>query len=245
MTYFLSDCPLRAGEQVELTGEEAHHAAGTRRLRPGETFALQDPSGARFRVAVEGGNARALRVRVLEPLAVPALPPLRVTLLQAAVKTKAAEWILQKCQKCTELGVARIVFFPAAHSTVAPKELRQDRTRGRWERIAWEACKQSDRQFPPELHLADDLAEAIRWAGPAALSRVFHPGAGEPACALRADPPSAGAAARLLVGPEGGLTAEELRLARDQGFAAVALGELVLRAETAAVAACALALFGT
>lgn len=256
MTYFLSEQPLHPGESLELSGEEAHHAAGTRRLRAGETFALQDPSGARFRVEVEGGGSRALRVRVLEPIAPPPLPERRVTLIQAAVKAKAAEWILQKV---TELGVARLVFFSSAHATVALKELHHDLERGRWQRIAWEACKQCDRQFPPELHIAENLSAAIAWAGPAERSWLFHPDSGGP------PPPSAGVAApsalvagpsapsalvaersapsaRLIIGPEGGLTPEEVRLAWDAGFEAVSLGPLVLRAETAAVAGCALAL---
>lgn len=237
MTYFLSGQPLRVGESAELSGEEAHHAGGTRRLRPGETFALQDPSGARFRVAVESGGSKALRVRVLEPLAVPPLPERRVTLIQAAVKPKAAEWILQKT---TELGVARLVFFPAEHSTVALKDLHHDLSRGRWERITWEACKQCDRQVPLELHLAGALADAVGWAGPARRNWVFHPEVGS--AALRGEAGAAGSA-RLLVGPEGGLTPGELELARDAGFQPVSLGALVLRAETAAVAACALALF--
>jgi 16S rRNA (uracil1498-N3)-methyltransferase len=245
MTYFLSDRLLRVGELVELAGEEAHHAAVARRLRPGDTFALQGPDGARFRVVVEGGGARAFRVRVLEPVQPPPPPALRVTLLQAAVKAKAAEWIVRKS---TELGVARLAFYPSAHSAVAPRELERERARGRWERIAWEACKQCDRSFPPELHVATGLEDAMRWAGAADLSWLFHPSEGRPAPALLAERPlRAGApeTARLLIGPEGGFTPDELRAAWEQGFEAVALGEYVLRAETAAVAACALALFGT
>lgn len=251
MTYFLSTQALRVGEIAELTGGEAHHAAGTRRLRPGETFALQAPDGTRFRVAAEGGGPRLLRVKVLEEIPVPPLPAVQVTLIQAAVKAKAMEWILQKA---AELGVARIVCFPGEHSAVALKELRHDVERGRWEKILWEACKQCDRQFPPALQVAEDLTRAIAWAGAASRSWLFHPGAGEGAAAFRgaaggfreteAKAGDAGKpSARLLIGPEGGLTSEELRHAWDAGFEAFALGELVLRAETAAVAACALALY--
>lgn len=239
MTYFLSAQPLRVGETAELTGEEAHHAAGTRRIRPGETFAMQDPSGTRFRVIVEGGSSKSLRVRVIEPLEVPPPPERRVTLIQAALKAKATEWALQKT---TELGVARLVFFPAAHSTVALAELRHDHSRGRWERIAWEACKQSDRQLPPEFHVAENLPEALAWSGQADRNWVFHPESAGPLSALLSCEGRVHSV-RVLIGPEGGLTSDELRYARDAGFVAARLGPLVLRAETAAVAACALALF--
>jgi len=75
MTYFLHEAPLREGETVELAGEEARHLLASRRMRPGERFALQGPDGARFEgELLEGGKGRA-RARILGPVAVPP-PPL-------------------------------------------------------------------------------------------------------------------------------------------------------------------------
>lgn len=249
MSYFLSQQPLRSGARIELSGEEAHHVAGTRRMKVGEAFVLQDPDGHRFRVVLEDKAGRRLLCRVGEPVPVPALPARRLTLLQGAIKPKAAEWIVQKG---TELGVAAIVFAPVQHSPVSPRDLAARGLMARWERIAWEACKQCGRAAPPALHVAGDLAAALAGHAPGApeaggeLRWLLHPAGAVPAAAaLReldpARPPPQG---RLLIGPEGGLTEAEAALAAAAGFRAVHLGELVLRAETAAVTACALALYG-
>jgi 16S rRNA (uracil1498-N3)-methyltransferase len=243
MTYFRHDAPLHEGAAVELSGEEARHLLGSRRMRPGERFALQDPAGRRFAAELlvgERGRARAL---IRDALPVPPLPTVRVTLLQAAVKDKAAETLIEKC---TELGVAALCFFPAAHSAVAHKGLESPRLHARWERIAWEACKQSDRQFPPALSVAPTLADALA-RHPAqpeggVQGWLLHPGAARPvAQALGGTRPTA---VHLLIGPEGGLTDAECRAAEDAGYTPRGLGATVLRAETAALAACTLALLG-
>ena len=247
MTYFLHDAPLESGARVELRGEEAHHLLRVRRVRVGERFALQDPQGRRFEAELLAAERHGASVTILAPLPVPPAPPLRVTLLQAAVKDKAAELLIEKC---TELGVAALCFFPAARSIVAHAALAGEKTRARWQRMALEACKQSDRQFPPAIAVARDLSAALA-AHPAgatagadpALGWVLDPGAERTAAGtLRGVAP---AALHVLIGPEGGLTGDEVAAATAAGYAPVRLGGTILRAETAALAACALALLGT
>lgn len=240
MSYFLAPQRLRAGEPVRLEGEEAGHLLKSRRLRSGDTFALQDPDGQRFLAEVVQVERHAALVRPIQPVPIPALPPVRLSLLLGAVKDKALELTLQKA---TELGVALLDIFPTRYSPVAAGDLTAARTVTRWERILQEACKQSDRQFPPELRMSGDLDAALRAAGGAALRLVLDPRGEEAATAL-ADCAGAASAA-VLVGPEGGLSPEEVALARGAGFRSVRLGELILRAETAAIAAAAVVLLGT
>lgn len=247
MPYFISEAALIPGETVTVTGEEASHLLKSRRLRNGEVFAMQDLSGMRCLVELAGVNGRQAKVLVLEPLPIPPPPPLRLHLLQAAVKDKAAELIVQKA---TELGAASLSFFPAANSPMLHKQLAAPRMLGRWEKIALEACKQSDRQFPPGLAVLPDHSAALAEtgeAGDAQISWLLHP-AGNMASAeaLRQHHPAGRPlTARVLVGPEGGFNDEEVALAEEAGFTTVKLGGQTLRAETAALAACALLLLGT
>ncbi len=243
MTYFLSPAPLAEGATVTLTGEEARHLLGARRMRPGERFALQGTDGRRFAAELVAADRRSATVRVLEPVTVPALPPVAVTLLLAAVKDKAADWMVQKA---TELGVAAVGWFPTEHGTVPHKALNAPRTLERWERIAWEACKQCDRQHPPTVSVLRDLpgalaAHPVGDGADAPQGWLLDAAARDtPAHLLSRHP----ATIRVLVGPEGGWSDAERALAREAGYRPVRLGATVLRAETAALAAAALALWG-
>jgi 16S rRNA (uracil1498-N3)-methyltransferase len=255
MSFFLADRPLESGQTFPFAGPEAHHLLSSRRIRPGERFALQDPLGRRFEAEIVSVEQRRAVVRVLGALALPAPPRVRVGLLQAAVKDKAAELILQKA---TELGVAGLCFFPAQRSTVAHKALAASGALARWERIAWEACKQSDRAAPPVLRVSAHLAGAVAIdlePGDGSPSTgqdptrsrawLLHPEGGRTLGeALAAEPLPRGSRVRLLVGPEGGFTEEEVAAAGQGGFEPVRLEGGILRAETAALAACAVALHG-
>ena len=216
---------------------------------------LQGPDGHRFTCTVVNVARRELVVSVGEQLTPPPLPSRHVVLLQAAVKEKAADLIVQKV---TELGIAALWFFPAERSTVAHKVLASAHQRERWERMAWEACKQCDRQGPPELRILPDWHSALAEAAPFTRWMLEASAPDNSAGLLHADAllanaktenarparPEPGGTLTLLVGPEGGLTNTERQEALSQGWQALALGRTVLRAETAALAACSLALFG-
>lgn len=243
MPYFVSESALIPGETLAVAGPEAAHILKSRRLRKGARFAMQDPAGLRCLVELTGVKGPRAVVRVLEELPLPAAPPLNLHLLQAAVKDKAAELIVQKA---TELGAARVSFFPAANSPGAPKKPADAKALARWEKIAAEACKQCDRQFPPALTLLPDFAAALAENNAASISWLLHPGGQPAAKALTIqEPPPNQSAARVLVGPEGGFSGEEVAQARAAGFTPVGLGGNTLRAETAALAACALLLLGS
>lgn len=240
MPYFLAPQALASGQSLTLEGEEAAHLLRSRRVRAGEVVALQGPDGRRFSAQVEEAHRRGLALRILEPLPVPAPPRVRLTLLLAAVKDRALELALQKA---TELGAAAIGIFPSVHSTIARRELESPKVLARWERIVREACKQCDRQFPPRLTAVPGLAEALALAEPGGLRLVLDPRAEVEAARLIGgggcpDP------AALLVGPEGGLTAQEVERAGQAGFQPARLGTFILRADTAALAVTALVLLG-
>ncbi|MBI3992590.1 MAG: RsmE family RNA methyltransferase [Candidatus Lambdaproteobacteria bacterium] len=250
MTYFLASDELRDGATVTLDGAEAAHILSARRLRPGETFELQDPAGRRFVMELCPGPARKVTARVLRPALLPPPPPLALTLLQAAVKDKAAETILRQA---TELGVARLFVFPSARAPGRPgtggHASAAAKAHERWLRIAWEACKQCGRPAPPDLLLLDSLQRALDAARDDADNATpgwfLHPAAAlTPQAALtshRGGPP---AHARLAVGPEGGFAPDEVAALEAAGFAAVALPGPILRADTAALTGCSLMLHG-
>jgi 16S rRNA (uracil1498-N3)-methyltransferase len=217
---------------ITVTGEEHHHLARVLRARPGDAVTLFDGAGAEL-------EARVVRVGRAEtelaprpggrPEAAPAGAPL--VLLTAVPRGGRMDFLVQKC---SELGVSRIVPIIAARSVGRPEPGR----RARWEKIAREAARQCGRADVPVVDAPATLAAAL--AAPELPERrlVLSPSpAGRSLRALLPDP----AATALLVGPEGGLAAGESEAAAAAGFVPVSLGSRILRVETAAIVAVALA----
>ena len=197
----------------ELDAADRHHLERVLRLRPGEEITVSDGRGA-WRPCRLGPALEPLGAVVREPR-----PSPEIAVAFAVVKGERPEWAVQKL---TELGVDRIVPFAAARSVVRWDGDRATRQVERLRRVAREAAMQSRRSRLPEVEEVATFADVAARSG-AVLAD--HEG-GPPA--LPAGP--------VLVGPEGGWSADEL--ARD--LPRMALGEHVLRAETAAVAVAAL-----
>jgi 16S rRNA (uracil1498-N3)-methyltransferase len=205
-------------DQPELAEGEWHHLQRVRRLRDGEVITVGDGSG----------RWRAVRLGpVLEPcgsIVTDPAPHPRLTVAFAPAKGDRPEWVVQKL---TELGVDRIVPLRAERGVVRWDDERAPRQVERLQRVAREAAAQSRRTWLPEVTTPVDLAQALRW-GAVSIADAGAPGLGEsPSLARPA----------VLVGPEGGWSEQERRLAAELGVPVVELGPHVLRAETAAVAA--------
>lgn len=220
------------GDKAALTGKHAEHLSRVLRARVGQEFDVS--AGGRLRrgrvVAVKEGR---VEFALGEEVAAPA--ELQVTLLLAIYKFDRMEWALEKL---TELGAARMV--PVIARRTDPRLAKAAGKRvERWRRIAQEAAEQARRLAPPEVLAPTRLKDAVETA---ALTRVVL-AESEQAVSLadvvRVHPP--GEPLALAAGPEGGWTEDELRLFAESGWTAASLGPRILRAETAAIAAMAVA----
>ena len=229
MTYFIFDGVIQPHQPIHLTGEEASHILQSRRIKKNETINVQDATQRRFRTTVVEVGRRALTVTPIEPIPVPPQSPLSIRLFQALVKEKAVDNIVQKT---TELGINEIVFFQSTNSQQLRGEQAIQKKLSRWQKIAWEACKQSDRVAPPEIVYVERLGEhpAIAQSQPQEVTICLDNQ--ESSCILTelAVPLSL----NLLVGPEGGWHPAELKEVPHQ---VVTLGPRTLRADTATIAA--------
>jgi 16S rRNA (uracil1498-N3)-methyltransferase len=219
------------GDKAALTGKHAEHLSRVLRARVGQEFDVS--AGGRLRrgrvVAVEDA-----RVEFALGEELPAPAEAQVTLLVAIYKFDRMEWALEKL---TELGAARIV--PVIARRTDPRLAKAAAKRvERWRRIVQEAAEQSRRLEPPEILAPARLKDAVATS---ALTRVVL-AESEQAVSLadvvRVHPP--GETLALAIGPEGGWTEDELRLFAESGWTAASLGERILRAETAAIAAMAI-----
>jgi 16S rRNA (uracil1498-N3)-methyltransferase len=218
------------GSLVRVDGDEAHHAVAVRRMRVGEALLLTDGRGALAEGAVEATGKRTLDVR-LTSYDVVAEPSPSVTVVQALAKGDRGE---RAVEVLTEIGAARIVPWAAARSVAVWKGDRAAKSLARWRATAREAAKQSRRAWHPEvagLASTDDVREIVATAD---LAIVLHEEAPGSLASLAV--PEAGNVV-LVVGPEGGLTDEEVAAFVEAGAHAVGLGAEVLRTSTAGVAA--------
>lgn len=216
-----------------LTGAPLHYLHRVLRLEAGATLEVFD-QGQAFDAKISSVDVHSITLELGPPRHAPSLR--LITVVQGLPKADKFEWVLQKA---TELGASS--FAPVSTTrSIVKLEGREEKKLERWRRIVEEAARQSGRSDVPEvlapLALADRIT-ALRIASPRLavlvldeeerVSRLSHL-----AAALEADQPIA-----LIIGPEGGLTREEVATLKTGGAHAVTLGRFILRTETAALAA--------
>ena len=221
---------LGAGDTLELTGAEAHHAGTVRRLAVGELALLADGRGGLAEARVAEVARDRVRFEVLSRRQLPPPQP-RFTVVQALPKGERAEIAVELL---TELGVDEIVPWAASRSVAVWRDEKAARGVAKWRRTALEAAKQSRRGWVPVVaELAGGAAVAKRIAA-ADLAVLLDAEADRPLAALEL--PAAGEVL-VLVGPEGGLAPEELAAFVERGAQPARLGAEVLRTSTAGAAA--------
>ncbi|RKT53161.1 16S rRNA (uracil(1498)-N(3))-methyltransferase [Saccharothrix australiensis] len=222
---------LPPGPEAVLDGPEGRHAATVRRLRAGEELVLSDGTGAQVRCVVEEALKDALRLRLVERWVVPE-PAVRVVVAQALVKGDRGELAVELA---TEAGVDGVVPWRAARCVAKWEDgPRGAKALERWRATAREAAKQARRARVPSVSEPVGTPALARLAGSATVALVLHESA---TATLRSAPlPDAGEVL-LVVGPEGGVTDDELAVLTAAGAHPVRLGPTVLRASTAAAVA--------
>jgi 16S rRNA (uracil1498-N3)-methyltransferase len=221
-----------SGDRVVLTGPEGRHAATVKRLRVGEGVDVVDGRGTRAgcTVTAVGKDTVELSVdgRTTEPPPAP-----RLVLVQALAKGDRGELAVELA---TEVGVDAVVPWSAARSVVRWDGERGSKALGRWRSTAREAGKQSRRARLPEVTEPLTTAQVAELVRTAARAFVLHEDATDP---LAAQAVPAEGDVLLVVGPEGGITPEELAAFTSAGALTVRLGTTVLRTSTAGAAAAA------
>ncbi|MET9427577.1 MULTISPECIES: 16S rRNA (uracil(1498)-N(3))-methyltransferase [unclassified Streptomyces] len=224
------------GGTVTLDGPEGRHAVSVRRLRVGEEIVLTDGAGTGVYgtvAAVEGKDR--LDVAVSEVRAEPEPSP-RITVVQALPKGDRGELAVETM---TETGVDAIVPWAASRCITQWKGERGAKSLAKWRATAREAGKQSRRLRFPEVAEAASTKQVAQLLAAAAFAAVLHEEGAEPLAT--AELPATGEIV-LVVGPEGGVSPDELAAFAEAGARPYRLGRSVLRTSTAGTAATALLL---
>ncbi len=222
--------PITAHSSVQLCDSAAGHVARVLRLQAGDPIELFDGRGGAYRAELSSVDKRVVSAAILEHIDTECESPLPIHLGQAVSRGDKMDFTIQKS---VELGVTEITPLLSERCGVKLDAKRWAKKLEHWQQVAISACEQCGRNRIPLLHPPLSLSEWL--AQPhTQLALTLHPRQATPLASLT-DIPADGV--RLLVGPEGGLTDEEISAALASGFRTTLLGPRILRTETAALAA--------
>ena len=228
---FLADLDApEVGELVALTGDEARRAAEVRRLRVGDVIPISDGNGTAVRGPVATADKTGLSITVEEVLHSPEAP-VKYVAVQVLPKGDRAELAVEML---TELGIDEIVPWQSERSVVRWAPDRAERGLTRWRATAREAAKQCRRFRVPTIAMPMTTAELALRIAQTDLTVVLHEGAEEQLGSF--DVPTSGEV-MFIIGPEGGLTEEEVDTFTAAGGRAALISENVLRTSTAGIVA--------
>ena len=218
------------GDTVVLDGPEGRHAATVRRTRVGEHLLLTDGAGLRVEGEVMAVGAGTLDLRVVSVGHDPEPSP-RLVLVQALAKNDRDD---QAIEAATECGVDEVVPWQASRSVVQWRGERGEKAWRKWDAVLVAATKQSRRTRRPVLAPTATTADLAGRVASAGAAYVLHEDARMPLATVTL--PRAGDVV-LVVGPEGGVSPDELGALESAGAVAVRLGRTVLRSSSAGPAA--------
>ena len=228
MRRFYDDQSFQTGGEAELGENASHHIGKVLRMAEGDELILFNGQGGEWQARITRISKKAVSVSVITFSDENRTPPLAVTVALPMIKGDRMDYAIQKA---TEMGAAKIVVLDTERCEVRLKGERADKKLAQWQAIAISACEQCGLNIPPQVSGVENLKT---WLGSALPARklIAHPGEKpfDPAVLTQ------GESLVLLTGPEGGFSEEELLAAQEAGFTPFALGERVLRAETAPVA---------
>jgi len=218
------------GQIICITGDDVKHLSGVLRLRKGDRIQVCDGKSNEYICSITEIEKKQVLCHIEESFKSTSEPPIKITLYQGIPKAQKMDLIVQKC---TEIGVCRIVPVNTSRSVVKLEGKDLGSKLERWRRIAEEASKQSNRGCIPKIEEVMDFEEALHEA--VNLDMAVMPYEQEKAVGLKKALAGRNNAVTcgIFIGPEGGFEEEEVREAMSKGIIPVTLGPRILRTETA------------
>lgn len=222
--------PLPQSNNFELPAEAAHHASRVLRLRVGDAVQIFDGLGNALDATINAIAGKRVQLGNLQTFLGEPESGLHIVLAQSLCSSDKMDWIVQKA---TELGAGEIVPVQSQRSVAKLTGSRIEKRNEHWRNVTISACEQCGRNILPQVHPPLDLSTWLVQQRQVTGSKfILLPGG---ASTLQTQPKPTGRVT-LLIGPEGGFSADEANLAQQVGFIPILLGPRVLRTETAAIA---------
>lgn len=228
MRRFFDSQPFTQGQPAMLGDDASHHIARVLRMQVGETVQIFNGEGGAWAAQITGITKKAVTVLPERFDAEDRTAPRAVTVALPIIKGERMDYALQKA---TELGAHRFQLLTTERTDVRLGSERQEKKLRHWQQVVISACEQCGMNRVPTVAPPQPFASWLPGAD-ASLKLLGHPGENP----LAADAHRAARDIILLTGPEGGFSDTEVSAAQAHGFVSFALGNRVMRAETAPVA---------
>jgi 16S rRNA (uracil1498-N3)-methyltransferase len=216
---------------LRIEGNEVKHIRRVLRLKAGDEITVFNGSGKEYEGTIVEEGPSSVLIMIQNILPSQRESHLEITLAQSLLKGEKMEYLIQKA---TELGAKEIIPFFSSRSVPLLEKSRGLKRYHRWERIVIEASKQCGRGLVPDIRPLQDYSEMLQAAHRDSLRLILWEGEG---ARLKEVLEGSKEKRRIffIVGPEGGLTPDEVEQAKRTGFFPVTLGERILRSETASL----------
>ncbi len=218
-----------------IRGQDALHIRKVLRLSPGEGIFVLDGHGNEYEAVIQEIHDDHVSIQIIKQTISQTESPLQIAVYQSFLKEKKMDVLVRML---TEIGISAWIPVFSHRSVPRPDEKRQMQRLERWKEIALQSIKQCRRAAPPEILPPIPFDQVVFDSKGADLKLIFYENASQSLKAFIAPEIKKPSKIVLLLGPEGGFTQKENDSAITAGFTSVSLGPRILRAETAAVAAC-------
>ena len=219
--------------KASIHGQDAKHIAKVLRLRPGDSMEVTDGDGRDYTAQIVSISPGNIDVSILNRYDSLTESPLQITLCSGMLKDKKMDLVIKHV---TQLGIGQWIPFFCERSIPTPDAKRMEKRQLRWQTIAGESLKQCRRSRLPKIAAPLSFEKLIDHSAAYELKIAFWEKATQKLGSLKKNP----AGIIILIGPEGGFSETEIKLAKERGFLSYSLGPRILRAETAAIASCTL-----
>lgn len=230
--FFVKQENIKKGSII-VDGEDVQHISRVLRLQTGDRIVLCDGYGTDYLAVIESIGKNSVGTTIIEREASKGEPDIDVVLYQGIPKSAKMDTIIQKC---TEMGIKRIVPVTTARTVVKLESEKDEKKKvERWVKIAEEAAKQSGRGVIPQISMPMTFTQALMDA--AGLDIAIVPYELEDSLGIKeALKNGKGSRVGFFIGPEGGFEPYEIERVKEAGAVPVTLGSRILRTETAGIA---------
>jgi 16S rRNA (uracil1498-N3)-methyltransferase len=238
--FFITEYEITVGNTAYIIGDDAKHIKKSLRMKPEQKLTICNGRGNDFLARINKLENDAVLVDIVSEIEKNGEPDIKVNIYTAITKGEGFEYAIQKC---VEAGVHSIIPLITERTVVKIPDSKIDRKNERWNRISFEAAKQSGRSLVPQVAYPKEFEKAIKSVDAEDLSLICY--VKEGTLSMKEHFRANGDAKKIniFIGPEGGFTDNEWETAVANGIKSTSLGKRILKAETAGLFAAAAAMY--